>query len=281
MRTILLPTDFSVHSEKATEVAIEIAKRSNARILLVHSFFIPVLDINTPTSMIGEMYDREKEESQEKLKSICQKISQHRYNNGQPVETEYVSEHNLPAPEIVQLCNNRNPDLIVIGTEGRDHFLGMVNSTTRDVLADVTCPVLVIKKNTVFNGLSTMYYAMENIKEDINSVKQLLPFARLYDSDITIIHVDTDKNDGEHHEKKEDHDSFINAVRDQLNYPKISLHLIRADKVTEGLDDFLNHVKSDVIVLEKQQRSWLKNLFHKSVTDHLIKDNEVPLLIIH
>jgi nucleotide-binding universal stress UspA family protein len=41
MKTILVPTDFSKHAKYATEVAMNIAKRANAKLLLLHIVELP------------------------------------------------------------------------------------------------------------------------------------------------------------------------------------------------------------------------------------------------
>lgn len=285
MKTILFPTDFSSYADKALEFAIEIAKKSDAKIIAVNAFYVPTVDVNIPPVLLDQMYKEEEKESESRLQNLCKRISEHSSISGRPIETEYIAAQNIPSTEITHVYKEKKPDLIVMGTEGKDHFLGFLGSTTMDVLNTAGCPVLVVGAKTSFTGFTTIYYALEDIKEDILSVKQILPLAKLFNSTIAIVHVEepalSEEETNFSKEKIEEAESFINATKDSLSYPKITLHTILAEDVAEGLLTFTKEGKLDILALVKQERSWIENLFHKSVIKYFLRDISTPLLIIH
>lgn len=285
MKTILFPTDFSEYSEKALEFAIEIAKKSDAKIIAVNAFYVPTLDVNIPPALLDQMYKEEEKESELRLQKICKRISQISSKNGKPIKTEYITAQNIPSTEIANLYKEKKPDLIVMGTEGKDQFLGFFGSTTIDVLNTAGCPVLVVGAKTSFTGFTNIHYALEDIKEDILSVKQIIPLAKVFNSSIVIVHVErpplSDEEAALSQEKIEEAETFIKATRDSLNYLKIKLHTVLAYDTAEGLDSFIEEEKPDILALVKQERTWFENLFHKSVIKHFLKEANTPLLIIH
>src|SRR6478752_7346155 len=99
MRNILIPTDFSATSEKAVEFGVEIAKKTGAKITLVNSFFIPVLDINVPPTMIETLYEAEEKKSKDKLEVIAETIRSQKDYAKSNLSCECICEQNTPESE--------------------------------------------------------------------------------------------------------------------------------------------------------------------------------------
>src|SRR5688572_27742523 len=110
MQTILLPTDFLKHSEKAKEFAIEIAKLSNAKIIVTHAYHLPMFDVNIPRSAMEELCEEEKESAEQNLQKICTSISKHRTLSGEKINNKCIAELNLPLTEISQLSKKYTTD---------------------------------------------------------------------------------------------------------------------------------------------------------------------------
>src|SRR4051812_38324835 len=103
MKTILVPTDFSNHSEKALEFAIEIAKHSNARILVVHTYNLPIFDPNVPASILEKLLEEEKDGIIKELKKICKRINDNYSLDGKNLHGDFITEFNLPVSAISRI----------------------------------------------------------------------------------------------------------------------------------------------------------------------------------
>ena len=61
IRTVLVATDFSPHSERALEWGVELAKRLGARVHLVHAYDLPIpalhpYEVTIPDAYIDQCY---------------------------------------------------------------------------------------------------------------------------------------------------------------------------------------------------------------------------------
>jgi nucleotide-binding universal stress UspA family protein len=284
MKTILLPTDFLKHSERAKEFAIEIAKLSNAEILATHAYHLPLFDANIPQSVLEELSMEERENAKYNLQKISDSISNHRTLSGEKIKTNCIAELNLPLSEISQLSKKHHIDLIIMGTEDEDHFLLSIGSTTVNVLDKVTCPVLVVKEKTNYKPFRKIYFAIENFEEDVLAIKQVIPLARLFNSEILLIHVEEYPENINKlsyiNERKTKEKSILNKLSKDLDYPTIKLEYVFSDDAHKKIISLING-EPNLFALLKYNRNWLENLFHKSVINSAIGKSNVPLLILH
>jgi nucleotide-binding universal stress UspA family protein len=278
MKTILVPTDFSSSSERALDFAINIAKKSNAKIILVHAYYIPTFDLDAPPGMLQNMYDEQDKEIKSKLHVLCTKTAENISEGGASLSCEHIAELKLPVSEIYEIATKRNVDLIVMGTEGKDNLMGFFGSVTMEVLNKVESPVLVVKENFGYKDFKRICYAVEDLDRDIPSISELIPFAKFFNAEIDIIHVEKYKKNQV--ELQVSQNSVI-AMRKLIDYKKINLHQIVSDDIVEGLAEFFSIEPWDLIVFMKHKRNWFESIFHKSVIKHFIAEGRTPLLIIH
>jgi nucleotide-binding universal stress UspA family protein len=143
LRRILVPTDFSKHSQNALRYAAALAEKFGARICLLHvvqdlAVFIPDMITVAPpilpapeqmTSAVRDAFDRLVKENQ--LEHLT-------------VDRE-VREGN-PFAEIVRFAREQSIDLIVMGTHGHTGLAHMLlGSVTEKVVRKAPCPVLTVR----------------------------------------------------------------------------------------------------------------------------------------
>lgn len=285
MKTILLPTDFGKHSEKALDFAIYLAQKSNAKIIVAHSFFVATMDAYVPPNMLQDIYEEEKKSSEKALSNYCQRISSNRSVDGKRLDAEYVAEQNIPSSEILELVKEKNIDLVVMGTEGEDQLFGFLGSTTLDVLNKAKCPVLVVHEHSSLKDFHKIYFAVEDMKEDFLKIKHVVPLARLFNAEISILHIDRFPEEinalREMYEQKEESEILLSGIKEQYNYPSIKFHYDVADNTFKKMDEVLEKNGPDLMVLVHQKRNWVSAFFHRSVISYLVRSTNTPLLIIH
>ena len=135
---ILVPLDGSEHSLDALEKAIQIAKKFDSKVTLVHLYSITVFKL-TPSQI--EDYVLELRKAGEEILAEGQKKA---YAEGVPVETQLKEGHVVEG--IIKLAKDNNFDLIVMGAKGisklKELFLG---SISHGVTLHAPCPVLIVK----------------------------------------------------------------------------------------------------------------------------------------
>lgn len=145
-RTILLPTDFSEHSELASKYAIAFAKEYRADLIVLHIIetiaevsFLSSVDLpGYGTTSI--YYDGLLKDAKLRIKDICDKAEE------QGIKARDIIIYGNPRREILEVSERECPDLIVMGTHGRKGFSRFISgSVTEAVVRNAQCSVLSVK----------------------------------------------------------------------------------------------------------------------------------------
>jgi nucleotide-binding universal stress UspA family protein len=141
---ILVPTDFSPPADHALQVAIDVARQSGGKLLLVHVIdpppYLSTMAAEVTTVAVLEIQERTRKWAQDRLA----KIAKEKIPAGVQVETMLVE--GIPFHEILELSRQKHSDLIVMATHGHTgvkHFL--LGSTTERVVREAKCPVLTVR----------------------------------------------------------------------------------------------------------------------------------------
>jgi nucleotide-binding universal stress UspA family protein len=141
MQTILVPTDFSTHSEKAIELAVKLAKLSGGSIHLLHCYQlhpggISPYGITAP----AEFDEKIRAAAAESLAAVEQRLA----GEGVSVKTHITPSY--PSEAVSELAAEIGADVIVMGTRGAtglQHIL--LGSVAERTLRIAPCPVLTVK----------------------------------------------------------------------------------------------------------------------------------------
>ena len=142
MQTILVPTDFSTHSEKALEVAKRLAKLSGGKIHLLHCYQINVGGISPYGVTVPEELNREvRDAAAKRIADLEQKVA------GEGIAVESHVTPSYPSEAVSDLAKELGTDVIVMGTRGATglkHIL--LGSVAERTLRIAPCPVLTVKE---------------------------------------------------------------------------------------------------------------------------------------
>jgi nucleotide-binding universal stress UspA family protein len=149
MKKIIVPIDGSEHSNRALDYALDLAEKYSADITL--------LSVAQPVVATGPMfltqpmlppastaiYVKEIEAAHKKILSEALKKAKERKLN---IKISKKLVNGRPADKIVEIANEGNFDLIVMGSRGaggiKEFFLGSVSDRVAD---EARCPVLLVK----------------------------------------------------------------------------------------------------------------------------------------
>ena len=139
IKTILVPTDFSEHADRAFATAIQFARAFDAQIQLLH-----VYDIPDTTTVYEVTFPRGVVDGIQKAASVSlEGLQKQAKAEGIVSSTELV--FGSPSQAIVEHAKASKVDLIVMGTRGhgllKQLFLGSVAERT---LRLAPCPVLTV-----------------------------------------------------------------------------------------------------------------------------------------
>jgi nucleotide-binding universal stress UspA family protein len=141
-KTILFATDFSESSDYAFGKALTLARKFNARLLILHV-------INEPVDLRGFYvphisFDKLEEEIEEGAQKMMEKFCRTHIRDYDNFESFIVP--GIPYDEVIKKAVAESADLIVMGTHGRtglDHVL--FGSTAEKVVRKSPVPVMTIR----------------------------------------------------------------------------------------------------------------------------------------
>jgi len=150
---ILVPLDGSEHSLKALDVAIQIAKKFEGKITLVHIYSVVAISSMMPEpSMATAGVPVMATPDFSRLVEAARKVGSRILEDGEQrvkaakVEVNKLLEEGHTVQEIIRVAKEGNFELIVMGARGISHIREMLLGSVSDgVMHHVACPVLVVK----------------------------------------------------------------------------------------------------------------------------------------
>ena len=140
-RRLLVPTDFTETSRRAYDLALELASRLRAEVVLVHCYAINAGGISPYGVLLPEPADTELRESAQRSLDAWADAGD---DAGVPVSTRLLS--NVPALGIAECIEKEGADLVVMGTHGRRGLARVaLGSVAAAVLRTAPVPVLTVR----------------------------------------------------------------------------------------------------------------------------------------
>ena len=143
-KTILVPTDFSEYSDKALQLALDIAKEYHSRITLLHVIGLVIqcteeycLDPKTSGLLEKESMAAARQMMEKELNKFPESKS-----------TEITADIRLGTPyeEILKVQQEKKADLIVIASHGQSGLKRyLLGSVAEKVGRQAACPVLLVQ----------------------------------------------------------------------------------------------------------------------------------------
>lgn len=273
MEKIIVPVDFSQHSEYALEVAAEIAKKTNSELLVLHmlelaSGFLTKSSSQHQTTAIFLLKIAEA-----KFDEFLQKD----YLEGLKITP--IVKHFKVFSEVNDVALEHDASLVVMGSHGtsgsRDIFIG---SNTEKVVRNSDIPVFVVKNKISDLKLEEVVFACdfkyENIRPYLNATKLF----KAFDSNINLLYVNLPN---ENFRSTTEIDSrvadFLMKADGNLDNMK-NVHYQADYSVERGIINFSNRVGADVIAIPTHGRTGIAHFFTGSVGEDVANHSTLPVI---
>ena len=147
MKTILVAVDFSDSSEAALAYAVELAKPLGARLVVMHSYELPVYGFPDGARVASvEVATRIMQGAQTGLDGMVE-----RYKGVAQLDT--IVRQGTPWEEVRAVAEEVDAEMIVIGTHGRKGIArALLGSVAEKILRTSTRPVLAIHAHDTKSG---------------------------------------------------------------------------------------------------------------------------------
>ncbi len=272
MKTILMPTDFSKTANNAADYAVEIAKLTNAKVILMHVFHLPMVASDIPVVMpsIDEL-----ERNSMKQLTACEKTLHAKHGKNILIEKKAVL--GFVIDEVSDIVSSKKVDLIVMGITGDGKLSELIGTNATGVIKNVDCPTLIVPQNAKYKKVHNVALACDYEEiSDSPAIKKIKMFLGIFKANLMIFNVvePTAKPVFEtaYSETK------IKNVFENIKY---SVYFPENDDLVFGINDFVDKHNVDMLIMIPQKHNFLAHLFQQTNTKKVAFHTHVPLLAIH
>lgn len=273
MKKIIVPIDFSEHSEYALETAASIAKKHNSELIVLHRLELSNAVYTASRSSIGE-------EAVFYLKLAEQKMSKfldRRFLEG--LEITPVIKHFKVFKEINEIVDEQQIDLIVMGSHGASGVKEVIiGSNAEKVVRHSTIPVLIVKQNPILVEFNTAIFASDFSEEVIEAyLKAKTVFDKL-DATMNLIYINTpDTSFKSSVEIDRLVSSFLKKADGNLeSLPDV--HVVSDYSVEQGILNFSKNIGADLIGVATHGRKGLSHFFEGSISEDIANHSTLPVM---
>lgn len=288
-RKILMPVDFSEYSLKTCKLGMQMAKKTDDKVVFYHTYFNPLTNTlpfseaftfeRKLTETLRELEDDAREDMRKFTVVIKSEMKQGRLPTVE-FETELVE--GIPEERIIQYSKKHQPKLIIMGTRGKSQKDNdLIGSVTAEVIERTKVPVLAIPEDAKmrdFDKTLNIAYATDFDRSDFEALEKLMSILRYFSVNIHCMHVGT-KGGNEWDNAK------LEGMRKLLEdkYPTIPFNcrLLEGDDLVLTFEKVILEHKIDAIALTTHRRNIIARLFNPSIARKMLFHTNTPLLIFH
>jgi nucleotide-binding universal stress UspA family protein len=285
MKKILVPVDFSEHTDKVCHFALEIAKKTGAEIRLFHAYFdyVIVSGSSFPYSIdINELFNQEmmikvREDAQADIMKLEAYLNERlKQSNVENVYVVHTLTGGIPEEEIINISETYKPDLIVMGTHGKGEKDILTGKISSKVVQNATCRVLTIPRTAEYHGFDNLLYATDFNDEDIYDLQRLIDLLVNYNPVIHCLHINLDDDHAADESKME---ILKSHFREKTGEGRLVFRVIEDKDFLRGINNYVKENNIDIISIVNHRKSFLKRLFTKDHTRELLFHSDLPLYI--
>ena len=271
MKTILVPIDFSKCSNNAAKYAIQVASQANAKVILLHSYHVPIPMAEVP--MVDDLVAEIKSESTTAIKKLVAQLQATAPN----VKIETILDMGFAHDTILSIATSKNATLIIMGTRGSHGLADEVfGSVTSSVIAHSKIPVLAVPELSKFKGISKIALSVDlypNAHKD--ALAPLVNLATIFNAEVLLYHVaETDMLNIWGFDKEK--------ARITKTFAKVKHTFFEDDTndITGGIDKFMKKHKAEILAVISRKHNFIERLFWRSITRRMALHSKHPFLAL-
>jgi nucleotide-binding universal stress UspA family protein len=279
MKKILVPTDFSKPAQIAVDVAADIAKKSNAEVILLH-----VIEEASSTSfnIVGEVSADSAADWDDKIftmklieraKKQMAKIVEDTKAAGVKVRQEL--RMGTPFHGMRAIITEQKVDLVVMGTAGHSKLEEMIiGSNTEKVVRHSNCPVLTVHKKPAKSDFKNIVYATGMSKDEEVFSRIIRRTQQVYDSTVHLVRINTPGNFQRDTVVKK----YMNDFAKKLQLKNYTINVFNDLTEEEGIVYFADSINADMIAMATHGRTGFAHVLAGSIAEDVVTHSKRPVL---
>ena len=289
MKSILVPTDFSLESHHAYAVALQIAQQTHGTVTVLHvleplpmppagfsgmsgmmsGVDIPVAPNGMGLPTINELMNDAKHRLLE--------LKQESTGLAPSVWVQCLVEVGRVSEGILAAVQQLGIDLVVMGAQGHNALEGIfIGSNTERLIRQAPCPVLTVKHAQARFEVHNIVFASDFAEKSATAADGFHHIAAAFPKAMVhLLYIRTDDDD----EPAAAH--YIEEFAEHAQLANYTIVMASASSPAVGIEQFAKQVKADLVVIPTHARSGLSRFFHPSVAEAVAIHALPPVLTYH
>lgn len=271
--TILITSNFTSKSENALRLAMQMAVRHNARVIILHNVENYFVTDRTGRQLLGsDTVADNVRNAEHKLNEIEQSMKQQFPRLC--IQTFLKSDSFLQA--VNELVHDEDVDLVVCGTSGKQHLSQTIlGSVSYELMNGANCSVLMVPEQCRKYSFDKILVPVRVLENLLDKVDLSVTIAKKNQGIINLLGISS-RQDVENISKTYQH------LRKSLDYRSQeyrSSFYITHDKGSK-IASCSKEEDSDIIILNYEDEDSWKSLFSENFFKKIINGTDIPLLFL-
>jgi len=272
MKKIIIPVDFSQHSEYALETGAALAKQHNAELIVMHMLELSESIFSTSGS--------EKSEETAFMLMVTNKNFEEFLDKPylEGITVTPLIKHHKVLKEVNEVASYEKVDLVIMGSRGHSEHDGVfTGSNTEKVVRYSDTPVLVVKSKPNSVNFKNVVLGCDFNEESVSAVKNALETLNKLADKVTLLHVNLPNlsflSTDEINEKVADFLKLAHLDKNELNIAYASDHMVE-----DGVLNYTKREGADAVSIITHGRTGLSHFFGGSISEDLVNHSNLPVI---
>ena len=283
MNTILVPTDFSETANNALEVAAQLVKKHNSKLIVLHMLEIP-LHLLPAVSLSNDVQPVQPNHQSDLPPAIFyMKLAQKRFAEIaelpflKGMEYEEAIQNHMNFNGIIDSAHKYNADLIVMGSHGTSTFKEMfVGSNTEKVVRTSDIPVLIIKSKNENFSVKNFVFAINWEDNNTHAIIEANKLSKTLNTKLTLLYINTP---GHYLTTQEINDAFESLFKDSDIKSNDVITAVYSDKsIEKAILSYCEQHHVDLIGVATHGRRGLSHFLNQSITEDVANHSGIPVV---
>jgi len=271
--TLLVAVDFTEKSNNAVRMAVHIAARHEAKVILFHNITNHTIIDRTGKQVIGaDIIDENYKKTVQALADI-QTSLQTQYPD---LQFKTIIKNDSLVHGINNIIGNEDVDLVICGSSGQQNFAQLLlGSLSYQILTEVNCSVLLVPEKCSKYSFDKILVPVRVLEDLTDKIELSVAIAKKNKGIISLLGISNEDDILKIREAYQRIKKNL-AIRSQ-EYD--SQFLLTHDKATQ-ISKFSQDDNADIIILNyKDEDSW-KSFFLENFFKQIINYTDIPLLFL-
>lgn len=289
---ILVPVDFSSHSDKACQIALKLAEKLKANIHLLHSYSDPSYNNSIQLSAVLSFDSANSDpdarlavetEAKRQMELLSSSLLA-RMKSGELPAVKITSEirDGIPEESINQFAKDNSPLMIVMGTRGANtKERELVGSVTAEVLDTCRYPVFTVP-DTVnlndFSRLDSVLFFSNFDQEDILALDALFRLLPAEHINVILVRIPGKKSSDEiTSESLRRLEAYCST-----HYPahRFSVDTLSVNSIEDDFRRLTKASSGKLIAVPNKKKNIFARLFNPGIAHRILFHSDTPMMVI-